>query len=259
MSRDTQRRKAGVGQAPRPGVSALAAQALAIVRLPSEPDPAAASPEIVDDLRRMVLASPAMTPDDIVAEMRAHGLSDAVIVDDFIPAVARTLGDCWLSDELPFAQVSIGAARLQGLLPLLEDGAADGATGTRGVGLLLVAESEHHTLGALVLAHQLRRQGLDIHVTVGAASEDVLALVQQGGIDVVMISCSQPSSLDSIAALVDKLRKSCAQLPPILLGGAIAVGADEVVRKTGVDLVLTGYKDVLPLIEELAAKQAGRA
>lgn len=248
-----------MGHAPRPGVSALAAQALAVVRLPTVSPSSSASPEFVDDLRRMVLASPAQPAEDIVAAMRAHGISDAGIVDHYIPAVARTLGDCWLSDELPFAQVSIGAARLQGMLPLLDDRPADGSKTQSGVGLLLVAESEHHTLGAMVLAHQLRRQGLEIYVTVGAPPDDVLALVQQGGIDVVMISCSQPSNLDSIANLVDRLRKSCAQLPPILLGGAAVEGAEELVRKTGVDLVLTGYKDVLPLIAELAAKRAGRA
>lgn len=258
MSKDTSRRTSVGTLVPRPGVSALAAQALAQVLLTPKGSQNTPDPDLVALLRSMVLSSPMRQPEKIVAEMRSHGLNDAEIVDAYIPATARVLGDCWLSDDLPFAQVSIGTARLQGLLPLLDDSAPSGLIGPKGVALLLVTAGEDHTLGAFVLAHQLRRCGVSIHVMVGAPQHEITSVVKQGGFDVVMFSCAQPSNLENIAKLVNKLRKSCDTVPPLLLGGAVSATQDEVVEKTGVDLVLTGYSDLLPMIEGLAAKGAGR-
>ncbi|MGR3502049.1 cobalamin B12-binding domain-containing protein [Pseudaestuariivita sp.] len=259
MSKDLPRQKTAWAPAPRPGVSALAAQALSVVRPKAKSQSRGIDQDIVDDLRRMVLASPTLAAEEIVSTLRDAGISDASIVDDFIPTVARTLGDCWLSDELPFAQVSIGAARLQGLLPLLDDSASPHAAAPCGVALLLVTEADDHTLGAFVLAHQLRRVGIDIHVVVGARPDEVASLVQQGGFDVVMISCSQASALETIEELVDKVRQSCDAVPPILLGGGGVSGIEGLEQKTGVDRVLTGFEDMLNLISELSAGPAGRA
>ncbi|KNG93747.1 hypothetical protein ATO11_11245 [Pseudaestuariivita atlantica] len=203
--------------------------------------------KLVAAMRTLILQSPACPSDMIVDEMREAGLDDAQIVDLYIPAVARELGDCWLSDELPFAQVSIGAARLQALLPLLSDAPQDGVRGKHGAGLLIVTRNETHTLGAFVLAHQMRRRGISIHVTVGPPENEVTALVSRGGFDAVLISCAQPSGLVSVGNLVDTIRKTCAVVPPLVLGGAVAQGSDDLVQETGVDHVLTEVTDLLRL------------
>jgi MerR family transcriptional regulator, light-induced transcriptional regulator len=87
--------------------------------------------------------------------MGAAGIRREDIADFYVPEVARRLGAAWCEDRTSFADVTVGTARLQGLLREIgPDWFSDARLGDRPpvCVLVVVSRDEFHTLGAMVLA-----------------------------------------------------------------------------------------------------------
>ncbi|MEM7525872.1 MAG: cobalamin B12-binding domain-containing protein [Pseudomonadota bacterium] len=158
----------------------------------------------------------------VVDAMRAAGLTERDIVDRYIPEVADRLGEHWLNDTMTFADVTIGAARLQAMV---RDVAADAAEPTlhadAASALVVVRRGETHTLGAVVLATQLRRCGVAVRLSIGHPDEDVAAEARYGDYNLIAISASAGENLDSLRSLVKRLRKAAGGSSKIAVGGSV--------------------------------------
>jgi methanogenic corrinoid protein MtbC1 len=175
----------------------------------------------------------------VVRQMARAGIAPADIADLYVPAVARQLGDLWCSDEISFATVTIGVARLQGLLREIEALAVlPRRAGHAGFSLLvLVAEGVDHTLGAMVLTGQMRRAGHAVRLILGAQAEAVTTAVSATRFDAVLISAPRGTSAGRLKPLVNAIRTASAKPPPVVIGGTVLDAA----RDDGADiLVLTG-------------------
>ncbi len=169
----------------------------------------------------------------------ASGISREDVADNYIPELARRMGDMWCSDELGFAGVTIGVSRLQSMLrDLGPDWSGDNsADPTAPSVMLIVAQEIYHTLGAMVLAGQLRRKGLSVRLTLGVRVEEIAARMQRTGFDAVFVSSSRGESLESLRRIVDVVRNAADQHLPIVVGGSIleVETVDDVKALTGAD------------------------
>lgn len=168
----------------------------------------------------------------VAGALIADGLPAERICDVHIPATARRMGEDWVNDELPFSTVTIGTARLQGLLRELdldlERGAGHAAGGGIGTVLLVVAPGADHTLGALVLASQLRRRGLSVRLSLGEAPEAMVGAMAGAHFDGVFLSATLAACLPPLAQAVAAIRAAMPVPPPLILGGAlVAAGGGE--------------------------------
>jgi MerR family transcriptional regulator, light-induced transcriptional regulator len=187
-----------------------------------------------------------------VDRMRAAGISDSDIADRYIPAVARRLGDQWCADETGFADVTIGTARLQGLLrDLGPEWRADHAAPADAPCVIIAVGSEvYHTLGAVLLAGQLRRAGLSVRLQLGARPEDLTLLLRRLQVQAVLLSASCGESLESLRKLVDAVRTGPGPVPPVVIGGTITtMGQDgvDIAALTGADHVTNDPDKALAL------------
>jgi methanogenic corrinoid protein MtbC1 len=161
----------------------------------------------------------------IFSEMRKDGIPVDLICEAYIPQVARVLGDRWCDDSLGFAEVTIGTARLQGHLRDLHR-----ATSRHGADhdldaphvLLCVPDGEFHTLGAVVLAGQMRRRGVCVQLKIGQAEDEILSLVATNSYDLVMFSVSNVENLPILSQTLRKIRGRVGPNLPIVVGGLIA-------------------------------------
>ncbi len=169
----------------------------------------------------------------------ASGISREDIADSYIPELARQMGDLWCSDELGFAGVTIGVSRLQSMLrDLGPDWSGDNsADPTAPAVMLIVAQEIYHTLGAMVLAGQLRRKGLSVRLTLGVRPEEIAARIQRTGFDAVFISSSRGERLESLRRIVDVVKNATDQHLPIVIGGSIleVETVEDVKALTGAD------------------------
>lgn len=162
---------------------------------------------------RLAAACLSDDPEDLSDEvelLRASGLSVKTIAETLVPHVAQELGDRWCDDNLGFARVTIGCARLQRLLRAL----GPDWYGTlreeepRLRILLIVPDGMNHTLGGLVLTGKLRRLGYDVRSIMGQACHVISEIVSEWSFDLVLISASGSESLEQIAELVDIARNA---------------------------------------------------
>ncbi|MEL0086350.1 MAG: cobalamin B12-binding domain-containing protein, partial [Paracoccaceae bacterium] len=94
--------------------------------------------------------------------------------------------------------------------------------GGEGKCILLVAPApEQHTLGALVLADQLRRLGFSVKMCLGQPAEDVIKSVFENKFDAILFSASSLEAVEISAQCVNLIRQNYAYQPVVFLGGCI--------------------------------------
>lgn len=188
--------------------------------------------------------------DRALGQMRSqHGIDDAEIVDCYIPAAACQLGADWMENRRSFAEVTIGTARLIRTVRDISAGwNADAAADWRApVMLMVVPEAEQHRLGAMVAASRFRRMGVSVQMLLGGGAAEVVERARKGAFDVISFSLATRARVEETRRLIQMLRDTVSPLPPLVVGGAIGVGADELKAHLGVDHVASDPEEALRL------------
>lgn len=146
------------------------------------------------------------------------------VCHELIPAVARRLGHAWEEDSSSFVDVTVVVCRLEQLVSRLHQEAATEVALMAGwVGRALVGPvpGEQHTLGVMLVAEALRKDGWDVLLTPQDAEQVVLLQqVSHEWFDVIALSVSSERLVRRVPSLLRSLRRS-ARNPGmrILLGG----------------------------------------
>ena len=197
-------------------------------------------------LRDAVVSPDAHDRDEVIQRMRDAGIGIEQICDVYIPAVARELGEEWCADEISFADVTIGSARLQALLRDTEYCAETPDDGVGWGAMILVLADPHHTLGAMVLTGQLRRVGASVRLMLGRPEEEVLRIAREVSFDGIFISVALADDFSNVAETVSALRRATGGAVPLIVGGSVVeIGRDMALRLTGADLATSDPREAL--------------
>lgn len=225
----------------------------ALGRLVSERDQegAVVKQDHLEHFLQVLLGTRSMGPGVLLAEMAARQLDPATVACLYVPAAARDLGARWAADQISFVDVTLCTERLHGLVRLVDELLAEVRPATGPSALILVAEAEQHTLGALVLALELRLAGFSAVVRVAPRAADLTQLVSANRFDLALVSVGCTSALDSAVGLVRTLRlMSRGGEMCIFVGGAVPVEDAALLQETAADRVL---RDVSALMSEYDA------
>jgi len=224
-------------------VQELASRVLTLVASKSQTLRATLRDDLVEHLITVVQTPGEAGRADLTKVFRDAGIPNEDVIDLYIPAAARIMGERWCSDTMGFAEVTIGSSRLQALLRDLERPVTPNANASNVIAI--VAEDAFHTLGVMVLASQLRRIGLHVHTAIGRPNAETVQTVAKGDFDVVMISASGSERLETIRNLVNSLRNGMRRKIPIVVGGYLTLQHDNVKFLTGADYVANDPKEAL--------------
>lgn len=180
------------------------------------------------------------------------------VVDVYLPAAARDLGDSWHDGETDILHTTIALARLQALLREIGRAwAADHASAVHGARVVLaVPQDEQHTLGPLIAAHQLRRLGVSVNVQFMLTPVKLAAILNDNMYDAVFISVANHSNLAICRHLVKTARQN-AQVPvPVVVGGPLNDLIEGLRAETGADVATN---DVGRALEECGLSAYHRA
>ncbi|WP_299733621.1 B12-binding domain-containing protein [uncultured Tateyamaria sp.] len=229
------------------GVEPLATQVISMLCERQTVTAAGVRQIALDYLSRAILGKNGFDAARALEEMRGFRLTCDVIVDLYIPQAAMQLGDQWMCNDITFAEVTVGALRLQALL-----GEASGELVWVGQvpedtlhALVAVPEGEQHFLGASVVAAQLRRSGCDVSLAISETPTQIAARVAVDRPDMVMMSCARVDALALVEKTVKRIKSATDQLPVLAIGGPLRGNADAIKRKTGVDLVTNTASEVV--------------
>lgn len=187
--------------------------------------------------------------DSVMSSLIEAGVPCEDLSNVHIPAVARALGKAWLNDQMEFANVSIGCARLQGYLRRKGLDWCDTAgllSPTDLSVLLLVPDFEQHTLGATVLAGQLRAKGINVVTKLHASLDEMENAASKQEFDTIMISSSRSVTIALLCKTVLKLKNSCSGTP-LIIGGNVLEQIPDVLTKTGADFTADNWQDALDI------------
>lgn len=207
----------------------------------------------VSHLLSAVLAPRQDGMSEVLHDMRRARISHAQIAEHYIPAVARRLGEEWCADGLDFGAVTIGSARLQGLLRRMEAdwGVLDSARFNDRPGYLVgVPEGVQHTLGASVLAGQLRDRGAPVLLEYELTPEKLQAAMRQGNFAGVLLSGSGRKCLEQLRDLVESAKAIC-RSTPVVIGGSILEHVTDIQSFTGADMVTDGLGGAMAFCEQV--------
>lgn len=191
--------------------------------------------------------------------LRQEGITPDDIIDTIIPEVALILGRHWAEDTRSFADVTIGAARLQESVRRLGREALSTLRGNLSVNprqqlsarearvLLIIPRSEHHTLGAFIAADQLRRFGYEVDIAVDRSPPQIISMMQEHRYGMVGITVAGRRALASAKELVDIIRTTVTRVTPIVLGGSLVGTEIDLKGITGVDHVTNDIRTALNL------------
>lgn len=244
--------------APRDEVGRVVLRAMEMVVEPvvAAPKKPMAHPQHVDRMARAVLGAEPQLLRGVVDEMRAENFTALEIAEVYVPAVAQFLGQGWVCDELDFAAVTIGAARLQSMLRYLEFESSYATP--RAVGFLVgVPEGVQHTLGASVLAAQLRQRGYSVHLDLTLTPERLAEQMRKEHYGGILLSASGAAHLESCRKLLDHLRQE-SRNTPVILGGTLLEQVNDIKSLTGVDLVTSDVGEALAFCGEPAKTHASK-
>ncbi|PUB17432.1 cobalamin B12-binding domain-containing protein [Yoonia sediminilitoris] len=206
---------------------------------------------ILNMMQQAALGLDSVACSQAVKDALAAGIAAEDIADHYIPEISRRLGDDWCNDELGFGPVTIAGARLQFMLRELGpdwsgDKAADPDAPTI---LLIVPRNAHHTLGAMVLAGQMRRKGFSVRVLLDANSHEIAECVRRSIYDAVFISATPGETLESLRLIVRFIKSSSAQEIPVVIGGSLIdlETGQKLAVKTGADYATKSPEEALEL------------
>lgn len=171
-------------------------------------------------------------------EIRRARISDIDLVDSYFPAVARQLGCDWAEDRSGWAEVSIGMARLQSMVHQIGRDWASNATAMQDTSAVLVVlpDGEQHSFGAQVLVGQLRRQGVSVHLQIGARPDGLRALMKERRYDCALISVGCEERLEFCRKLVKSLKDGSGGDLWVAVGGAVLERPVDVLALTQADM-----------------------
>lgn len=176
---------------------------------------------------------------DVVAGFIAAGATSEEIVENYVPNAARRLGEHWVDDTLSFAEVSVGAARLQEIVRAFGNPyEKPGALVPLGRSILMVVpDFEKHTLGPFIAASQFRRYGLWVQMAIGMNAEEIGELVAENRFSMIGLSSGNRRGITPLAKIVKAVHNQAEFAAPIVIGGNIVSQEPSLLEATGADLV----------------------
>lgn len=250
------------GQDNRAGIGLAALARTVVVRLVAREGP---SGRPLDEATVGMITHALLDPDRgrmdaLRQDLRRARISDIDLVEGYFPEIARRLGCAWAEDDAPFTDVTIGVARMQSMLRELgrdwtSNTAAEQASATV---LIVLPDGEQHSFGAMLLAGQLRRQGISVRLEVGTPAAGLRKLVHDRAFDCAMISVACEEKLDQCKDLVKALKQGSQGRLWVAVGGPLLGRPIDVRGRTGADIATCDPLQALQgaLTEQAQLKEA---
>ncbi len=250
MEDDATRPSSEFSGIPQPAIRFLVESALkSLASECAEPKPGSRD-EWVRHLSQALMSEAEVEHHKVLSSLMANGVSNQELLHFYIPEASRYLGEKWVSDEASFVDVTTGAARLQALFRDHDDDGDAGQLLDRSIPLgqsvlMIIPQFEQHSLGAFVAADGLRRHGLWVRMAIGLCDAEIARLISANRFSMLGISLASWKSVEKAADFIEDVRKSVADVPPIVVGGRIVEDREEVERRSGADFAVHSIREAI--------------
>jgi len=214
--------------------------------------------EHVDTFVQLVIENEADVAARYVDTLRAEGFPIATLYLDLLAPAARRLGEMWDTDEVSFADVTIGVCRMHQVL--LEFTRCFDATTKNGddsqTALIAPAPGEQHTFGLFMVMEFLRREGWTCYSGTPSTRKEFLKLANSADFRLIGLSISADRNLQEAGQLIKDLRRRTEA--KILVGGRCVLDSPELVDELGADGMAKDGREAARVISRLVRETSSR-
>lgn len=219
------------------GIAQLALHVVAIMVGDAQDARQPVRPDVVRLLMRGATTGDPHVFEKLALEMRRLHISAESMVGDYIPAAVALIGEEWHSDRIDILESTIAISRMQNLLRELGRAWSADAANPHMAGsvLMVVPDTEQHTIGAMIATTQMRHMGVSVAVQLLSSSATLADLLRQRQFDAVFFSVGNFDSIDACRKLVSTARSVVGTTVRFAVGGAVPVDPEDLRRITGAD------------------------
>jgi methanogenic corrinoid protein MtbC1 len=202
--------------------------------------------------REVMLFCAALTgPDEdralrLAREALEGEMSFDVLCEARLAPAARYLGHLWEEDALSFADVSLAANRLFGILRALAHRPVPRTDAPFAV--FAAVPGEEHVLGVTMAAERARGAGWEVALLLGLGHDALVARIAGLAPDAIGLSLSGPRGLLPLTRLVFALRVAVPASPIVVSGPGVAQIGEPIV---GVDAIATDFDGAMAALDKL--------
>jgi methanogenic corrinoid protein MtbC1 len=193
----------------------------------------------VEEFVRLVLALENAPAQTFVDALGQRGMSVETLYLDLLAPAAQHLNYLWRQDLCDFTQVTLGLARLQGLLHDLSPSMDGGQRPFRGNArrvLLLPACGEQQAFGLSMVAEFFHHAGWDVDCGHGPIDSDAADLARTEWFDVIGLAAGSETRLEPLRQCILNVRMASRNKDVrVMVGGPIFAGHPERVKFVGAD------------------------
>lgn len=204
-------------------------------------------PDEIDLLCAALTGTDEALAEGLAREALEAGVSFDTLCETRLAPAARRLGAMWEEDRLSFADVSLAANRLFGLLRTLAHRPAP-RTDAR-FAVFAAPPGEEHVLGVSMAAERARGLGWDVALLVGLGHDALVARIAEMIPDVIGLSLASERSLLPLTRLVVALRVVAPAAPVVVCGPGVAGVTGPIV---GVDAMAPDFDGAMAALARLA-------
>lgn len=206
----------------------------------------------VETLARLSLARDPVAAGAQVTALRDAGMSVDVLMHDLIAPAAGRLGEMWNADTADFMTVALASARLMTIVRALGTRSGHDVSFRAPSALVATPSGERHALGALIVAHGLRRAGWRVREMPGADAAELSAAAAAESFALIGLSAASDRGLTGLARIVRAARDASANRDVMIaVGGRAFIGAPVRASEVDADFVAADGR-------ELAARAQSR-
>lgn len=232
----------------------LISQVISVLRNRQPKAPTGPRMFVVDRLMDMCLHAEGFISERAISDLVSQRVSETDIIDLYVPKAAEILGDLWMKDEISFADVTIGALRLQSMVRDIADTQVQ--TTKRMTALVVLPEQEQHLLGASVAASQLERADFAVECSMAETPATIANRAILDKPDAVLFSCAGIGALATVRETVQNITNAVRRAPIFALGGSIVSQENGIKERTGVDIMTSNILDVVEVCRDRRSSQS---
>ncbi len=192
----------------------------------------------------------------LIDDVRRKGRTPDTIYLRYIAAAARQLGERWVTDEASFLEVTLGLARLHGVLRELGPNFfSDQPVRPLGLSALFApAPEETHMLGVTMATDFFRRAGWTVDLQLTPSLHALRSHASERNYALIGLSAGCRAVIPSLQDAVRAVRKVRPEAT-IAIGGYLTELEPDIARMTGADVIANDVS-IAPVSLETVVKQA---
>lgn len=206
--------------------------------------------ERITELAEALIGSENKAAAKMIESHIRDGVSFNDIYLEYLSPAAALLGQRWESDDITFADVTVGTGRIYAIMRAINRRSRPSVPPETRSAIFAMVPGDDHGLGLKMAVDLARKEGWDIEAHLDSDHDTLVDTVTTSDALLIGLSAGGIHSLPNLARLVLALRIS-APNAKILVSGNIAALALDQVELLHVDAVATSFEDAMAQLNGL--------